>query len=378
MNNIVLIGWTNTRLFLRDKGSWVWLFLMPLTFVGFMGFAVRAPSGPAEARPAVLIDNRDEGFLGRIFLRELGEQGLRVLSPEAAADDAPRGIVIPPDFTARVLAHKQASLEFFDSGGDTPDKEDFLVGARLLRAVIALNGHLAEHAVAHPGEPPTEAGLAALLESPPSVSVHATHAGRRPRPVGFAFSLPGNLVMYLFLNTLIFGGAAVAEQRRSGVLRRMAIHATTRAELLYGTIFGLMLLAAVQVAFLLAVGQFVLGVDIAHSLPGIVLTLILFSWVAASLGVLIGFLVTGEEKVVGICLAIALPAAALAGCWWPLEFAPAFLQHAALAVPTGWALRALHQLITFGAGISQITTSLGALAAFGIAANFAALRFFRI
>lgn len=376
MRNILLIGHHDVRLFLRERTAYVSLLVVPLAFTWFMSFAVRGPGGPADARPVVVIDNQDAGFMGRVFLKELGEQGLSIVTPEKAGR-ARLGVTIPVDFTAHVLAKKKTNLHLFVIEG-TDDGMTEIVRLRLWRALIALNVRLARQASDHGGAAPTEGALVALIDAPDPVSLQSTHAGRKPRPVGFNFSLPGNLVGYLFLNMVIFGGASVAQQRRYGLMRRMAVQPVTSRELLLGKIYGLVLLAGVQVAVLLAAGQFVFGVDVAQNLPGILLTLLVFSWVAASIGVLIGFLVRAEDKVIGLCLAIGLPAAALGGCWWPLEFAPPFFQHLAHAVPTGWALDAMHQFITFGAGISSVILPLAVLAGFGIVANLAAIRFFRV
>ena len=242
----------------------------------------------------------------------------------------------------------------------------------------AMNVRLAQHAIENPGTPPTEAALMAMIDTPPPVSLQSSHAGRRPQPVGFSFSLPGNLVAYLFLNLLIFGGSSVAEERRLGVLRRIAINPVTKLEMLFGKIYGLMLLAGVQIVVMLLAGRFLFGVDIGANLPGILLTLLVFAWVAASCGVLIGSLVRAEDKVIGLCLAIALPAAALGGCWIPLEIMPPFLQYLAHAVPAGWAMTALHQLITYGTGLGGALPAIGVLALFGLVANAAAMRFVRV
>ena len=87
------------------------------------------------------------------------------------------------------------------------------------------------------------------------MSLNAKFAGRKPVPSGFNFSLPGNLVMYLMMNLLIFGGATVAAERRNGVIKRLMVHPVTRLELVMGKIYGLMLLGVVQIVFFLAVGQ---------------------------------------------------------------------------------------------------------------------------
>lgn len=375
MRTILLIAVHDVRLFLRDRAAFIWLIPVPLAFVFMMALAVRGPSGPMDARPRVVVDNQDTGFMGRIFLKELGQQGLRVVTPTDGG--AQRGITVPADFTERILATSEAKLEYFTVAGSDAGEAQ-IVELRLLRVLVAMNARLVRHAIDSGGAPPTEDALSALIDAPPAVSLRASHAGPRPRPVGFAFSLPGNLVAYTFLNVLIFGGASVAEQRRSGVMRRLVVNPITRTQLLFGKLGGLLLLAALQISVLLAAGQWLFGVDVGDSLPGVLVVMILLAWVAASLGVMIGFLVRAEDKVVGLCLAVALPSAAIGGCWWPLEVAPPFLQQLALTVPAGWAIDALHQLITFGAGWDRIVAPVLALLAFGTAANLAAARFFRV
>jgi len=378
MNAILLIAWHDVRLFLRDRTAYLWLFVMPLAFVWVMGFAARGPGGPEDSRPRVLVDNRDTGFMGRVFLRELGQQGLEIVTPGSEkAGDARRGITVPADFTERVLAQQQVSLEFFTiEGSDTGDAQ--IVQLRFWRVILAMNARLASLAIDTKGAPPTEDGLVALIDAPPAVALQVSHAGRKPQPVGMSFSLPGNLVGYTFLNVLIFGGASVAEQRRSGVIRRLAVNPVSRVQLLGGKILGLVFLALVQSAGMLAVGQFLFKVPIGDSLLGILLVMGALGWVAASFGVLIGSLARAEDKVIGICLAIGLTSAAIGGCWWPLEIAPEFMKRLAHAVPNGWALDALHQLITYGSGLGAIVTPLLALGAFGLAANLAAARWFRV
>jgi ABC-type multidrug transport system permease subunit len=109
----------------------------------------------------------------------------------------------------------------------------------------------------------------------------------------------------------------------------------------------------------------------------VTLTLVLLAWVAGSLGVLVGSLVAKPDRVNGICVLASLLMAALGGCWWPLEIGPPSLKTVSLCLPTGWALQALHQLISFGSGFSAVLIPLAVLAAFGAAANVLAARFFR-
>jgi ABC-type multidrug transport system permease subunit len=183
--------------------------------------------------------------------------------------------------------------------------------------------------------------------------------------------------MYLLMNLMIFGGSLVAAERRSGVLRRLSINPVRRSELIFGRLYGLMLLAAVQIAYFLLIGQFLFKVNIGDHIVAVAFVALMFAWVACSLGVLVGCLVRAQDKIVGLCLLVVLPMAALGGCWWPLEITPDYMQKAAHLMPTAWALDGLHQLITFGGGFAQVWPVIGVLAAYGLAANLAAVKFFR-
>jgi ABC-type multidrug transport system permease subunit len=105
--------------------------------------------------------------------------------------------------------------------------------------------------------------------------------------------------------------------------------------------------------------------------------LLVYSWVTASLGVLVGSVIRAEEKIVGLCILSSLTMAALGGCWWPLELVPDTMKTVAHIVPTGWAMDALHQLITFGGGFEQAKEEIGVLILYGLGANITAARCFR-
>ena len=376
MRLLLDIGHNDLRLYLKRKSVYVWLFVMPLAFVYFMGFANRGPGNPYNRNPPVLLENQDTNFLSRVFLEELGAQGMWLLDP-TNRETAARVIQVPPDFTRKVLNREPAKIGFFQKDSSA-EADAALIELRLVRALISMNGHILEAATQTntPGML-TEEKLRAAMTTPDPVTLNARFAGRKPVPSGFNLSLPGNLVMYLMMNLLIFGGATVAAERRSGVIRRFMVHPVKRGEIVMGKIYGLMLLGVVQIVFFLLVGKFAFGVNLGANLPAVALTLLVFAWVAGSLGVLVGSVIASEDRVVGLCVLTSLLLAALGGCWWPVEIAPPALQTIALCLPTGWALKALHQVISFGSGFGAILFPLVVLLGFGTAANLLAARFFR-
>jgi len=376
MKRILLIGHAEIRMFLREKVSWFWLIVVPILFSFFMGFAARGPGAPEDPRPGVLIENRDEGFMGALLVAELEAQDLYVLG-EDQAEQAERGLRIPADFTTTVQAKRQARVEFFNLK-DSQDPSAAMIELRLWRALIAVNAAVVER-VMDAGDQALrdEAALKLVLERPNAVQVNTSFAGRKPIPVKFNQSLPGNLVMMVMLNLLIFGGATLAGERQGGVLRRLVVHPIRRHELVWGKIYGRFLLGMVQSTVMLLFGALVLKVPVFRDPFGMFLVVGAYAWTCGSFGVLIGATAKNPDKIIGLCILAALLMAAVGGCWWPMEIAPQWLQTLAHVVPTGWAMDGFHQLITFGGTFRDVGLEVLVLCGFAVAGSLAAGRLLR-
>jgi len=377
MKRILLIAKLDLQRFLKEKSSYIWLFLMPLGFVYFTGFMNQSqPKAPENPLPWVLIENGDQGFLGAHVLRELEKEGLRKVPQERAAD-ATRGIRIPQDFTQNILNKESAEITFFQIEGEREEAEQ-LIETRLIRTLVAVNSQLFRWASTAPTDAAlTEADLNAFANESDLVRLNVSYAGRKPIPSGYNQSLPGNLVMFLIMNVLIFGAASILEERRGGCLKRLATYPISKSEIIAGKVLGRVFLGGSMIVFFLLVGAVFFKVNVIDQWPAIVLTLILLSWVAASAGALIGALCASEEKAIGISILSTMLMGALGGCWWPMEIVPDTMKTIGHIFPTAWAMDALHQLISFGAGFNAIGVELAALLGYAIFFNLLAARFMR-
>jgi ABC-type multidrug transport system permease subunit len=374
VKRILDIGHNELRLFFKSRTAYIWLFLLPTAMVYFLGAVARGPDDPYNHRAPVAIDNLDTNFLSRAFLGALTNQGIKTVG----LTNAPRGIRIPHDFSQRLLAGHPAQVALFGKT-DGADADAMLLNLRLTRALIQINSDLFQAAAGTGGLTGlTENKLRRITAEPDATKLHAYFAGRKPTPTGYNFSLPGNLVMYLFMNVLIFGGSSTATGRRNGTFRRLATTPATRLEIVLGKIYGNTLLGAAQIAFFLLLGRFLFHVNFGSNLPGVLLILIALAWAAAALGVLAGSCITSEDRVIPVCVMVALVAGGVGGCWWPLETAPPLFKHLALSVPSGWALAGLHQMISFGSGLHAAIVPAAVLLGFGLLANLFAIRFFRV
>ena len=376
MNAIWLIARNDLRIFLKDKGGYVWLFFMPLVFIYLFGTAMTGPDGPpSNPRPSVAIENLDEGYLGDVLIGQLEQEGFRII--DAAEPNPIRRIRIPSDFTSKIESGVHVDIDF-ERQSDSGAQPTAMVEIRLTRAILAMTSAI--FAIVSDGSDPalTADRVSEMMARQPIVPFEASFAGRRPVPAGFQQSVPGYLVMFVLMNLLIFGGLAITQERENGSLRRLMTHPISRRQVVIGKILGRFLLGAVQIVYLMVVSRVFFAVDYAGNEVLILSTMLLFAWGCAACGVFIASVIRSSQAVQGICTIASVALAALGGCWWPLEVVPDFARSIGQLFPTAWAMQAMHQLFSFGGGLSEIRGELALIAGFSITASWCAGRFLRV
>ncbi len=359
----------------RARETWLWTFIMPVVFFYFFGTVSGGFGRPAE-RPAIAVSvPADAGFLGDQLLRRLEERGYRVVrvrGPEELARHR-RRLAIPAGFTAAALAGKPVKVSLTRAGGGLDGNYDQI---RVSRAVYTVLADLIVVSKQH--DAPGAAEFAQWAAQPRSLTLEVTSAGQRQRiPTGFEQAVPGSMVMFTLLVLFTTGGILLTIERRQGLLRRLASAPISRGAVVLGKWLARMTLGVIQIGYALLVGGLVLRVNWGPDLPALALVLLAYAGLAASLGIVLGNLGRTEGQVVALGVISTNVLAAIGGCWWPIEITPQWVQKLAMAVPTGWAMDAVHKLVSFGAGPAAVLPHLIVLSVAALAAGWAAARTFR-
>ena len=138
-----------------------------------------------------------------------------------------------------------------------------------------------------------------------------------------------------------------------------------------------MLLGVIQISFAVLAGSVLFGVRWGSNLPILAVVLFFYASLAATLGLLLGNFGRTEGQVVGIGVATTNIMAALGGCWWPIEITPTWAQGIAILLPTGWAMDAMHKLVSFGAAPAAVIPHIAVMAVAAIVAGWIVARTFR-
>jgi ABC-type multidrug transport system permease subunit len=247
---------------------------------------------------------------------------------------------------------------------------------RVARAVYGVVGDLAVTRVR--GDETTAERLGSVRQEPRSVTLAVAPAGARQEvPGGFEQAIPGILVMFTMLVLLTSGSITLVVEREQGLLRRLASTPISRGSLVLGKWTARMGLGVVQIVFGMLVGTVVFRMGWGTSLPMIAAVLLGWAACSASLALLLANLARTPAQMAGLGLLTTMVLAALGGCWWPIEITPAWMQDLQLLLPSGWAMDAMHQLVSFGHGPGAAVPHLAALLIAALVAGGLAARTFR-
>ena len=385
MKNILFVAWNDVRFQLRQGSTLLWVFLMPPVFFYFIGTVTGGFSSGlsgGQATPITVVAE-NPGFLQEQIDLRLSDNDFDATWVDAIevaeGEEAPRRtLTITSNMTDTVLANEQVTLSFDTKANAlTRDFEEI----RIQRAIYTA---LADIIVAGiPGgeeseEPLTPDVLVTLNEKPRIWQLDVSPAGERQQiPSGFEQAVPGILVMFTLLVLLTSSGTMLVQERRQGLLRRLASTPITRAELVAGKWSGRMVLAAIQITVALLFGTFLFSMDWGPDLGMIALVLVAWGGFCASAGLWLGSVAKTEAQAAGLGVLAANLLAALGGCWWPIEVTPDWMQAIQKLLPTGWTMDALHNLISFQAGPASAVSNVVILVVATVAVAGLAIRQFK-
>lgn len=369
------IAW-NTRHLLRERETLLWLFVMPIVFFFFIG-TITSGFGPRPAtKPRLMVRIGDNaGFLADEVIHRLQAENYEIVQPETSEEfeSAWRRLEIPADFTTKALAGNKTTVVFSRKEGGLNQRYDDL---RVRRAVYTVLADLI--AVSAAGEDVTAEAFRGLAELPHAVTLKVESGGKRKEiPNGFEQAIPGTMVMFTLIVLLTSGTATVVHDRRLGVMRRLAATPISREAIVLGKWLGRLLLALVQIVFAMIAGSLLFGMRWGADLPMVLLVLLSWGGFCASLALLLGNLIETESQAIGVGVLTSNLLAALGGCWWPIEVTPTWMQSLSRFLPTGWAMDAMHRLISFQSGAPSAVPHVLALTAASLVVGYIAAHRFR-
>jgi len=409
------VAWKEIQLIVRDRGSLVILFLLPLLFGTLYGSINLQFAGGDEA-PSVLVEvalvNLDEGIFGEQIALALNEinvlavetlDSVVVAEAQVAEGAVSAAIVIPANFSRDIEAYTPSTIEVIVDPAQ-PEAAGIISG--IMNKVIdeatvwgevlyAIRTLLDESGVLAEASPEAQRAIQAqnlgvimtrineMRRTPRVVVSSQDLAGARIEggiEIFFALLFPGITVMFVFFGVGMSAASLLAE-RETGALRRLLAAPIPRGSIIGGKMLGYMALVCMQVIVLFGVARAFFGMPLGDAPVALVVLTLLLAFVATAMGMMIAALSRSPKQADNIGTVLGFVLGGLGGCVaitpTPLTRTEGLMSVLARLTPHGHAVDAYYSLMGEGAGLVEVLPELAILLAMGVAFFLIATRRFR-
>lgn len=321
----------NIKMFFKAKETLVWVIIMPFVFSTFFGFVFRNNNSTSD-KPFfgyVKIMESNNSEIKNSLISYLDSKGYKEFKNEK---DKPliAEISIPENFYQSIIngEDKKLNIKIFKNTGI---ESSFRIKSTLTNYYI----NLIKTIVFMKEKSLQIDSFENVFNKKPEVYLEKIKGTTKKKYSGFDLSFAGNIVMFIIMNILIYGGISLNYDIKSGITKRILVGPISKFSFIFSSVMFRTFIGLFQAFVILIIGKLMFNVSYLNENYWLYPVLILFCLTIASLSIILGTIFSDEEKLSRLAILVTLPLAALGGCWWPLEIMPKFWQKIAFYLPTG-------------------------------------------
>ncbi len=161
----------------------------------------------------------------------------------------------------------------------------------------------------------------------------------------FDLQVPGFAVTFLLIGMLMGVSLALIDEHDWGTLERLRSASAPLWATLTGKLLARFVVGFIQMAVLFAAGYVLFGISLGRTPIALMLPAAAVAFAGAAFGLIVAGIGKTRDAVLPVGAIVIMTMAAIGGCWWPIDFEPAWMQQVALALPTTWAMHAFNDLM---------------------------------
>lgn len=272
------------------------------------------------------------------------------LMAKVVSGEAKVGIVIPPDYSDKLLLRERTQVQVLIDGSDAN------VAMQALNVANAITLRTSLAATAGGDEGPPEP----LVEARPRVLFNPDMRTER-------FMVPGLVGIVMQLVTMFLTAFAIVREKENGTLEQLMVTPVSRLGLMAGKLIPYGVVGTIETALVLLIMRFLFDVHISGSVVLLAALSLLFLFTSLGLGLLVSTIATSQVQAIQVAFVIMLPSVLLSGFIFPLEAMPLPIYALGHAIPATYFIQILRGIILRGADLTHLWQEAVILFGFGVA-----------
>ena len=190
--------------------------------------------------------------------------------------------------------------------------------------------------------------------------------------------VPGVMGMVLMLVCVMMSSVSIVREKETGTMEVLLASPLSPACIILSKLVPYFVISSFNVATVLVLSRFVLGVPMAGSLWAFLGTTLLYLLVCLTLGLFVSTLVRTQVAAMVVSMLFIIPTVYLSGLAFPIESMPPVLQYLSTIVPARWYIDAARRLMIQGVDAQYIRTDVLVMCAMEVVLLVVALKKFKI
>lgn len=347
----------------RERSTILFAFVVPAFQVIIFGYAIDVT---IDNIPMAVFDMDGRQESRRLVEALCNTQAFRVAERCMSVDEvhqalrsgrAKAGVVIPPDYTEKLLRREQATFQVLIDGSDSQVATTALNASELLAMQLAIGRARAVAESLQTGPARTMTGALALpIEAQPRLLYN-------PNLESSHFFVPGLVGTILQLVLIFLTSSSVVREREHGTLEQLFVTPVGRAGLVLGKLVPYAMMACGELLIILLIMTELFDVPIQGDIVLLFCLSGLFILTGLGLGLLISTIATTQLQAVQFSFLVLMPSMLLSGFVFPRAEMPLPLYLIGYLLPVTYFLEILRGVILRGAGAVDL---IGSIAGLGI------------
>ncbi len=335
----------------RDKRMFPILFIAPFLQLMLFGYAA---TFDIKNIP-VAIFSMDKGSFSRRFMDMLTATGdftirrycdkFSDIDKSILKGEAKLGIVIPADFSKKIIKGEQADVQLIIDGSDS--NTAIILVNYLKMLVQRLNEELITTTEAWRSKAMAILSLSRL----PDIRFRMLY---NPELRSANFMVPGVIVMVLVVTTALLTAMSIVKEKELGTMEQLIVSPLKPAEIILGKLLLFVLIGFIELSIVLSAGSIIFNVPVKGSLLLLFAFSSIFLLTTLGLGMLISSITNTQQQAMTAAFFIILPMILLSGFIYPIENMPEAIQYITYLIPLRYFLVIIRGIILKGIGIVHL------------------------
>jgi ABC-2 type transport system permease protein len=196
--------------------------------------------------------------------------------------------------------------------------------------------------------------------------------------LGLVQAVAGTAIMMLLFSVAGMG-ASLLDEKQEGTLKKLLYSPMNPNNILFGKMVYMNLISITQLTIMFVYASLVLGLDIKHHIPSLVIMIFFTAYACSSFGVFLSSFAKTRQQVQGFSTLIVLVMSCIGGSMIPEFIMPSFMQKISVFSVNYWGIQGFYDIFWRLLPISDMTflSRILVLAFIGTLLNYIALQMFK-